>query len=53
MPFMLDRLKVELKVLIIRHVILWYFVYLNNCLKYVWEKSEIPTKLQMLLLDIL
>lgn len=53
MPFMLDRLKVELKVLIIHHIISWYFVYLNNSLKYVWEKLDIPTKLQMLLLDIL
>lgn len=52
MPFMLDRLMVELKVLIIRHIVLWYFAYLNNSLKSVWEKSEIPTKLQMLL-DIL
>lgn len=40
---------VELKVLIIRHIVLWYFAYLNNSLKSVWEKSEIPTKLQMLL----
>lgn len=50
MPFMLDRFKVELKVLVIRYTILWYFAYLNNSLKYV---REIPTKLQMLLLDIL